>query len=395
MPRDAGECAPLVVSISEASHSSCEREPSSSLTKQVLGAVSMVMVWICWVGGSEVAQALQDTENFDKPLFITYFNHSCTAMVAVLQTIYLLAMREPLIPQCMRRNKMLLLFRVAVLATIFLAGDYLWFIALGKVSVAIATTIFNTSCVFVYLLSVLFLGEKVEIRKVLAVLLAVGGVVLITSLQSDDDSGSGSGDSPTVAIILTVVSAFLYAVYELAFKVVTDEWDLKNVKDQVIAVNWVTALVSIFTLLVWWPLLAVVNVLPSHSVFYEHFELPTSSQIPALFLAASGTVGFTVFFGLSLALLSPLAVSVGTTFTIPASSVTDYFAHGKTFNAFGTVGAVLIISAFCFVCFFWMGKFWHFQKASLEGFLNFQPFDEAGIKCPWLKYLKKYQKKYR
>ena len=55
---------------------------------------------------------------------------------------------------------------------------YFWYLSLKHTAPAINDTIYQSQCVFVYILSILFLSEKLTLQKGIAILLAFGGVAL-------------------------------------------------------------------------------------------------------------------------------------------------------------------------------------------------------------------------
>ena len=61
------------------------------------------------------------------------------------------------------------------------------------------TTIFNTVSIFVFLLSVLFLNEKITKLKLLALILCISGVGILQLFASDD-----SGSNPSLGIYIHI-----------------------------------------------------------------------------------------------------------------------------------------------------------------------------------------------
>ena len=51
------------------------------------------------------------------------------------------------------------------LALVFAVGDYMWYVALGHTSVALGSCVYNSQCVFAYLLSIPILNESVKLTK--------------------------------------------------------------------------------------------------------------------------------------------------------------------------------------------------------------------------------------
>ena len=56
---------------------------------------------------------------------------------------------------------------------------FLYFASLGHTTAASAITIYNTTSAFIYVLSIIFLKEKISIVKIFAVILSVVGVALV------------------------------------------------------------------------------------------------------------------------------------------------------------------------------------------------------------------------
>ncbi|KAJ2842814.1 hypothetical protein IWW36_005771, partial [Coemansia brasiliensis] len=84
--------------------------------------------------------------------------------------------------------------RIAVLAALLVgllnASAYLWYVAVGLSSMSKVTAIYNTSCFFAYLFSVLLLGDRVQMIKCAAVVVSIIGVVFMALVDphSDDDA---------------------------------------------------------------------------------------------------------------------------------------------------------------------------------------------------------------
>lgn len=85
-----------------------------------------------------------------------------------------------------------------------------YFIAIRQVGVAVASVLLYTSPIFVTLMSCLFFGEKLTGKKLVCLVLAVGGCALVSGLAS----GSGTEVSP-VGILIGLASGFTYALYSI------------------------------------------------------------------------------------------------------------------------------------------------------------------------------------
>ncbi|MFN2484047.1 MAG: DMT family transporter [Candidatus Limnocylindria bacterium] len=99
---------------------------------------------------------------------------------------------------------------VALLAGVFFAIDLvLWHHAIAFVGAGLATVLGNTQVVIVGVVAWLMLGERPSGRILVAVPMAMAGVVLISGII-----GSGAyGDDPTLGVIFGVGTALAYAAF--------------------------------------------------------------------------------------------------------------------------------------------------------------------------------------
>jgi drug/metabolite transporter (DMT)-like permease len=102
--------------------------------------------------------------------------------------------------------------RLAFIAGLFFAADLVtWHYAIAMVGAGLATVLGNTQVVFVAVGAWLFFGERLTARLVLALLTALGGVVLISGVV-----GSGAyGENPVGGVLLGLVTGAAYAGFLL------------------------------------------------------------------------------------------------------------------------------------------------------------------------------------
>ncbi|GAB3682436.1 DMT family transporter [Salinarchaeum chitinilyticum] len=104
---------------------------------------------------------------------------------------------------------------VAGVAGVALAVHFVaWFESLAWTSVAASVTLVQTQPVFVAIGAALALGERVDRRTVLGILLAVSGAALLTVVQSG--ASVPAGGSAVVGAVLAVTGAIAGAGYVLA-----------------------------------------------------------------------------------------------------------------------------------------------------------------------------------
>jgi drug/metabolite transporter (DMT)-like permease len=106
--------------------------------------------------------------------------------------------------------------------------------------------------------------------------------------------------------------------------------------------RWLSGLFNIVVLWIGIPLVAL---LPGHFVG-EHFLLPNSHTTFYLIINGLLSFGFNAFLMVSIALTSPLMVSVACMLTIPLSAGTDYLLWHDGWTIMEFIGSLLVIAGF-------------------------------------------------
>jgi len=283
------------------------------------------------------------------------------------------------------------------LALIFAVGDYLWYVALGHTSVALGSCVYNSQCVFAYLLSIPLLNESVNLTKVGGVTIALAGVGLVSWASYSSSGGNAGGHTFTTAeqlaaCMCALLSALTYALFEVLFSKYATKSDAANV------VNTCTGILGLVSLLLGWPFLIAVNYLPraggtsngsltqtagwegegavgnlagseadfGWGWFSEPFEWPTGSE--GLLLAANAALAllFNAFFMLALAFTSPVIVATAGMVAIPCCALADFILHGYTFGGLEIAGFLLILLGFTLLT---CGGAGEEEEAFLEAFI--------------------------
>uniref|UniRef100_A0A183FXP7 EamA domain-containing protein n=1 Tax=Heligmosomoides polygyrus TaxID=6339 RepID=A0A183FXP7_HELPZ len=212
----------------------------------------------------------------------------------------------------------------------WIGANYAYSASLLYISASVATSISSCNAAMVYLLAVLILHDKFVIMKVLSVLLAVAGVVVI--------SLGGEMKTHWKGIALSVASAASAALYKVFFKRVLGSANLGQVSLFMTCLgfvnlicNWVPALVLMLT-------------------DVEHIEIDYVPWGPVVGAAVLSLLfNFLINFGI--ALLHPLVVSVGMLMGIPLSTVIDVLFRHEQATAYFIGGTVLIILSFVLIVF--------------------------------------------
>lgn len=242
------------------------------------------------------------------------------------------------------------------IALVISGCGYTYYASLDHTSVSANTTIYNSGCMFVFLLSWLFLGERASLFKVAALLVCAGGVALVSFSGTRDNE---QGVEQTVGgYLLVLVSTLLWAVYEVAYKVVSKRGNvvhlplkmtLESPSREAAHENTQHALDALFFLgcvgvsnaLTQWPVLLVLNATGS-----ETWRAP-GPDVRLLILAIAGIdIALNVFLLIAIAFSDPTVVSVATLFTVPGSMLADLIVHHYLAAPLGLLGIALIALGF-------------------------------------------------
>ncbi|EGZ10095.1 hypothetical protein PHYSODRAFT_338785 [Phytophthora sojae] len=286
----------------------------------------LVLVWVC-VTQAEASQALQATSHFRKPFFITCLDHAIT--VVILPGIYLFHRVSEYnagvrtdkwgVADVLQRHSALpvrkLLKLAAVLNSVYLIADYMWFAALGMISVAAGTSIGSTSPFFVYLFSMCFLHERASWKKLIGVLVSFVGVALVAVYQ--DGAVESSQNSSFLACALVLSATIIVSGYQVAYCVLVGEGAM-----DASTLLTLTGLCGLMTIPVWVVGSLVLAVCPIEALV-EPLGLPDTEW------------GFFL-----------LVVMWGGMMTIPLSLIWDATINHRVFSWECLLGAILVMAGF-------------------------------------------------
>ncbi|KAJ1749666.1 hypothetical protein LPJ79_003524 [Coemansia sp. RSA 1821] len=244
------------------------------------------------------------------------------------------------------RHPWLVLWRVTALAALLVgllnASAYLWYVAVGLSSMSKVTAIYNTSCFFAYLFSVLLLGDRVQVAKCAAVAVSIIGVVFMALVNSRSDDGANmtaeARNTELLGDALSLVCACGIGLYQVLYKKYAVPRDFHSLY----TVNFITAMLGLCTLVLCW-----VPVPLFHFTGIERFAWPTREQALMILANALAGVAYNGGFMIALTLTSPLFAAIGVMLTIPAMAVIDMLIQGSVlpWNVF--VGGGAILAGFC------------------------------------------------
>ncbi|XP_053553979.1 solute carrier family 35 member F5 isoform X2 [Bombina bombina] len=220
---------------------------------------------------------------------------------------------------------------------------FVWFMAnfsyqeaLSDTQVAIVNIISSTSGLFTLILASVFpssSGDRFTLSKLLAVILSIGGVVLVSLSGSDRNGGEN-----TIGSLWSLAGAMLYAVYIVMIKRKVDREDKLDIP-------MFFGFVGLFNLLLLWPGFFLL-----HYTGFEAFELP--NKLVWIYIVINGLIGtvlseFLWLWGcfLTSSLIGTLALSL----TIPLSIIADMVMQKVHFSWVFFAGALPVFISFFIV----------------------------------------------
>ena len=248
-----------------------------------------------------------------------------------------------------------------------------WYIAVNLTSPSDLTAIYNCSAFFAYAFSVPLLNEKLRWDKSLAVLLAIGGVLMIAygdapvskpvptppsdtaaigapglgfdPEKSTTSSSSSEAENRLLGNLIIGIGSVLYGLYEVLYKRLacppSHAGHTTTAKNGMIFATLIGSLIGLFTLTVLWIPLPLL-----HWSGLEVFELPKGKAAALLLVSVGANVVFSGSFLVLISLTSPVLSSVAALLTIFLVAFTDWLWTGKPIGFAALVGGGVIVVAF-------------------------------------------------
>ncbi|KAL1844199.1 hypothetical protein VTJ49DRAFT_3855 [Mycothermus thermophilus] len=246
----------------------------------------------------------------------------------------------------------------AVVTSALTVAGLSWYLAVSMTTPSDLTAIYNCSAFFAYAFSVPFLGERLRADKMLAVAVAIAGVLIVAYGDGGGSSSEASssaaraepGDGEPSPIdparrfagnIIIGVGSVLYGLYEVLYKRYACPPEGLDATRGVIFANTFGSLMGAFTLLVLWIPLPLLHVLG-----WETFEIPTGRTAWLLFISVIMNMVFSGSFLTLISLTSPVLSSVAALLTIFIVALADWWFTGVPLSPAALMGCALIIAAF-------------------------------------------------
>jgi drug/metabolite transporter (DMT)-like permease len=231
-------------------------------------------------------------------------------------------------------------FTAIITSSLTVAG-LSWYIAVSLTTPSDLTAIYNCSAFFAYVFSVPLLKEPLRLDKSVAVLIAIGGVLVVAYGDTKAGEADSEASNRFMGNIVIGVGSVLYGLYEVLYKRFGCPPDGTSPGRGVIFAITFGSLIGLFTLTVLWIPLPIL-----HWLDIEKFELPNASTGLLVLCAVLANATFSGSFLVLISLTSPVLSSVAALLTIFLVGLVDWFITGEPLSWAAIIGGVMIIIAF-------------------------------------------------
>ncbi|CAD5234675.1 unnamed protein product [Bursaphelenchus xylophilus] len=298
--------------------------------KTVLISTAVILgVSFSWTLASQLTKSCFH-DDFHAPFFIVWFN---TNFMMLCYPCYLLfsigkswgkIKTETFDKENANQRSLHVITIAFILYTLWTSANVLFSFSLGRLSASASTSLISSNVFMVFILSRVFLNEEYTLRKTLSTALAVIGVVII----SCDKEFAGD----LLGMVSIIFAAFFASLYRVIFKKVVGNARLGRV-------SFVLSLLGFLNL--------ILNVIPVILLYILNVEIINLHKIPWYYVIGSALLNMTYNFvvNFSIALITPLFVTIGALFGIPLNMIIDILFNGMQISYGFIIGSALILTS--------------------------------------------------
>ncbi|XP_060708479.1 solute carrier family 35 member F3 isoform X1 [Hemiscyllium ocellatum] len=315
-----------------------QRRCSVKQLKKILwGSAVVLSVCSSWAGTSQLAKITFRT--FDAPFAVTWFATIWNILFFPLYYVgHFWSSEEKQSPrqrfrECWRffgddgLTIKLFFSRMAPFCVLWTLTNYLYLLALKKISATDTSALFCCNKAFVFLLSWIVLRDKFMGVRIVAAIFAIAGIVMITYAD-------GFHSHSVIGITLVVASASMSALYKVLFKML-----LGSAKYGEAALF--LSVLGLFNV-------TFVTFVPV-ALYFTGVEYWTPfSLIPWEKLCGMATLllSFNILMNFGIAVTSPTLISVGVVLSVPVNAVADAYYSDIVFNSVRVIAVLIICLGF-------------------------------------------------
>ncbi|XP_054828351.1 solute carrier family 35 member F4 isoform X1 [Eublepharis macularius] len=307
---------------------------TSTFLKIVWGFLIILSVSSSWVGTTQIVKITY--KNFDYPFFMTWFSTNWNIMFfPVYYSGHLATAQEKQSPikkirECSRifgedgLTLKLFLKRTAPFSILWTLTNYLYLLALNKLTATDVSALFCCNKAFVFLLSWIVLKDRFMGVRIVAAIMAITGIVMMAYVDGVH------GDS-IIGVAYAVGSASTSALYKVLFKMFLGSANFGEAAHFISTLGFFNLVFLSFT-----PIILYFTKVEYWSPF---------SAVPWGYLCgiAGLWLAFNILVNVGVVLTYPILISIGTVLSVPGNAAVDLLKH--EFILFNVVrfGATIII----------------------------------------------------
>ncbi|KAK4164351.1 hypothetical protein QBC43DRAFT_317995 [Cladorrhinum sp. PSN259] len=354
------------------------RSPSSQAArlearkKYTYASICLIISLISFTVQTELAAHIQHRLGWDKAYCMMFLTHGSWVFLFPLQFLFLRYSRREqswrqfwnnhlrtlrTTAQMVQRQELLqrrggvdvspwayLARTTALVTTSLTVAGLSWYIAVSMTTPSDLTAIYNCNAFFAYAFSVPLLKERLRFDKMLAVGVAIVGVLVVAYGDGNNNTSDEAGQELTSRFagnVIIGIGSVLYGLYEVLYKRLACPPEGASANRKMMFANTFGSLIGLFTVLVLWIPLPILHVLG-----WEEFEMPTGETARLLFVSVVANMVFSGAFLVLISLTGPVLSSVAALLTIFVVALVDWALTGQPLSAPAVIGGLLIIIAF-------------------------------------------------
>ena len=239
-----------------------------------------------------------------------------------------------------------LLFPMMGISFLGLISGYTYYWCLKYVDTAIANTVYQSECAYVYIFSVCYIKNmKFNTQKIIAIIISLIGVALISFYGNDNSSNDGTIKNMTrserfLGIGLLLFSTLTFSILETLINYIGNKWFRKDrqIQDTLL----LQGIMGLETLLIWWIMFFIWDYTK-----LEPFEIPSEKkQIISIVFTAVVDLFYNLAYFMGITLLNAFLMAMSSLLVIPISFIALVIIYSDKPTVLGILGAILIFVGF-------------------------------------------------
>jgi len=240
------------------------------------------------------------------------------SVIGVLIVLGIILLRDPKLLKIKWKDIWLFICTGCVSLTLF---DFCYFFTIQQSEASIAVAFLYSSPVFVTVISVFLFHERITLRKILAIAVALAGVILVSGIFGLEKLSAG-------LLFTGIAAGFLYGLYSIFGRLASEKYSSMTI----------TFYTFLFSGLSQLPFAKLPSLLTSFSPDFKFWLLTAG-------LGLINSVLPYLFFTLGLSLMEPSRAAVLATVEVVVGSLIGILVFHEDHSFWKIIGIVLIIAA--------------------------------------------------